>query len=206
MAGHLALGGGGGGLGSGSGLSLGGGQRGGDGGGVCIFTCSALLSTLGAMASYYDFDIGTESAFFAVTGLGALCFAKCQYLRLAREKKLMRTKHHEGPPGWGSGPPPEETIASYAHGPPPGEFYGPPPPHHHRYGPPHQTESQEEETGKSSHLGEERHQEDPQIWKRTGQFSDNNDSEVNRSGPIMTPIEVITQHLKEQLNDPGVTK
>lgn len=54
--------------------------------GLCVFTCAAILSAAGAVASLMDLDIGSESAFFATTGLGALCFADCQYLRLVQER------------------------------------------------------------------------------------------------------------------------
>lgn len=70
----------------GGGVSLSGG--GGGGGlyagdsGLCVFTCAAILS----LASLFDFDIGSESAFFATTGLGALCFTDCQYLRLVQQR------------------------------------------------------------------------------------------------------------------------
>lgn len=86
---------GGGGGGGGGGVGLGGGGGGGlvgGGGGLCVFSCAAILSAFGAIASLYDFDIGSESAFFATTGLGALCFAKCQYLRLAQEKSRIHRK------------------------------------------------------------------------------------------------------------------
>lgn len=56
------------------------------GGGLCVFTCSTILSAFGAIAALGEYDLGAESAFFTVEGLGALCFAKCQYLRIAREK------------------------------------------------------------------------------------------------------------------------
>lgn len=79
-------------------LGGGGGAPGATGGGLCIFTCSAVLSAFGAVAALYDYDLGPESAFFTVQGLGALCFAKCQYLRLAEEKSRL------GGGGGGGGP------------------------------------------------------------------------------------------------------
>lgn len=86
--------------GGGGGVSVGGGGGGGmgggggQGGGLCVFTCSSVLSAFGAVAALYDFDLGAESAFFAVNGLGALCFAKCQYLRLAQEKNRQQNNKY----------------------------------------------------------------------------------------------------------------
>ncbi len=73
---------------------LGVGGVGASGGGLCVFTCATLFSAFGAIAALYDYDLGAESAFFAVNGLGALCFAKCQYLRLAEEKSRLNNRKH----------------------------------------------------------------------------------------------------------------
>ncbi|OXA61340.1 hypothetical protein Fcan01_01079 [Folsomia candida] len=56
------------------------------GGGLCVFGCATILSGFGALAALVGFDLGPESAFFAINGLGAICFAKCQYLRLGLQR------------------------------------------------------------------------------------------------------------------------
>lgn len=74
----------------------GGGAPGATGGGLCVFTCSTFFSAIGAIAALYDYDLGPESAFFAVNGLGALCFAKCQYLRLAEQRSRLHNRGQFG--------------------------------------------------------------------------------------------------------------
>jgi len=85
--------------GGGGGVSAGN-AGGGASGGLCVFSCAAALSAIGALAALYDYDLGSESAFFAISGLGALCFAKCQYLKLAEQKSRVRNPLYRS--GWES--------------------------------------------------------------------------------------------------------
>lgn len=83
MSGILSGSGGGGGFGGGGGA---------DGGGLCVFSCAAVVSAFGAVAALYGLDLGPETTFFAISGLGALCFTKCQYLRLIQQRNSFKKR------------------------------------------------------------------------------------------------------------------
>jgi hypothetical protein len=58
------------------------------GSGLCMFTCSSILSAMGMLAAFYEYDLNQQAAASAVEGITVLCLTKCQL----RQKSLQNRK------------------------------------------------------------------------------------------------------------------